>query len=142
MPTDISRPNACRANILHTIVPPTPALIIDARWSGSISCYSPCSRHQILPLLSVSLTKSRFIRTGDFISNLTLYCYDDAVPIIASEFCSWLTGAEPVVVFCCCSPSAIFSSPCLPVSSNHHSSNSSLTSLINKVFDLWNCQLI
>lgn len=84
--TDIKGPSAWQENISHTITPPSPVWTVDT-WQ-----------------IPVADTKFR----------LTICRYRDSLfsssrPVLINlcmtlDSCSWLTGVEPAVVFCCLSP--------------------------------------
>ncbi len=109
-----------------------------------------CSLRQILTRPSECRAEIETPETRQRFSNILLSNFGEPVRIVASISCSKLTGAEPGVVFCCCSPSASGSDvlcvqPTLVVTSGYlsyccrsiisnQSAHSPLTSNINKAF--------
>ncbi len=113
-----------------------------------------CSLRQILTLPSECRCRNRDSSGQATFFNLLLSNFGEPVWIVASVCCSYLTGAAPGVVFCCCSSSAsgfdvlcvqrrysaylgynewLFELRCLSIISNQ-SDHSPLTSDINKAF--------
>ncbi len=102
-------PKVCQENIPHTITPhqqPEPLrqgrmdpcfLVLYAKfWPYHLNVAAEIETHQ---------TRQRC-------SNLLLFNLGEPVWIVSSVSCSYLTGAAPSVVFCCCSPSAPSGSTC------------------------------
>lgn len=79
-----------KANIPHTIGPPPPAWIFNVFM---------LLRPNTDPAILSHLTRSCF-------SNLRMFSYGEPVPNVVSDSCARLTGVEPGVVICCCSPFA------------------------------------
>ncbi len=73
-----------------------------AGWIHAFMFFTPNSDWNHLNVaaeIETHQTRQRF-------SNLLLSNFGESVWIVASVSCSYLTGAAPGVVFCCCSPSA------------------------------------
>ncbi len=114
----------------------------------------PLRRGRILTLPSECRCRNQDSSGQATFFNLLLSNFGESVWIVASVCCSYLTGAAPGVVFCCCSSSAsgfdvlcvqrrysaylgynewLFELRCLSIISNQ-SDHSPLTSDINKAF--------